>query len=327
MWYKKITLIILMCDFVLDYKTAGVDIDSGNVFVEDLKKHIPTIGGFNGMMKIPSGYTSPVLVSSTDGVGTKINIATLANDYTTIGIDLVAMCVNDVITNGATPMYFLDYISTKKIDKSTNDIISSIIRGCKVAGLTLLGGETAEHINQQHPDIAGFCTGIVEESRIIDSIRVKPNDVVIGLASSGLHSNGYSIVNYLLTKNIISYKDHPELLTPTTIYVDVVKRLIDSSGDNLHGMAHITGGGIVENLPRCLPNGLVANIDFESWPVPDIFIKIQSYGNISDSEMRRVFNMGIGFCIVVSPSCAAKAMVTIKDIGINCWRIGVIGPE
>ena len=241
---------------VLDYKTAGVDIDAGNEFVEKLREKAPGIGGFGGMIKIPSGYDEPILVSGTDGVGTKISICRVANDYTTIGQDLVAMCVNDVITCGANPLYFLDYISTQRVDANVADIMIGVMRGCEIAGIDLIGGETAEHPRQLHYDMAGFCTGIVEKKKVIDGSAIKPSDRVIGLASSGLHSNGYSMVNYLLTRHQIFYADHPELLTPTTIYAPVVKRLLEEI-DEVYGMAHITGGGIPENLPRCLPLSLI----------------------------------------------------------------------
>ena len=212
---------------VLDYKTAGVDIDAGNEFVEKLREKAPGIGGFGGMIKIPSGYDEPILVSGTDGVGTKISICRVANDYTTIGQDLVAMCVNDVITCGANPLYFLDYISTQRVDANVADIMIGVMRGCEIAGMDLLGGETAEHPRQLHYDMAGFCTGIVEKNKVIDGSAIKPSDKVIALASSGLHSNGYSLVNYLLVRLKLKYAEHPELLTPTTIYAPVVKRLLE----------------------------------------------------------------------------------------------------
>ena len=188
---------------VLDYKTAGVDIDAGNKFVEDLKNKVPALGGFGGMIKVPVGYEEPILVSGADGVGTKLSICTVANDFTTIGQDLVAMCVNDVITCGANPLYFLDYISTQKLDGNVADIMVGILKGCEIAGMDLLGGETAEHPRQLHYDMGGFCTGIVDKKDIIDGKSIKPSDRVIGLASSGLHSNGYSMVNYLLTRHQI----------------------------------------------------------------------------------------------------------------------------
>jgi len=306
---------------VLDYKTAGVDIDAGNEFV----KSIPIANkGFGGMFQVPHGYEEPVLVSGTDGVGTKIDIAQAANDYTTIGIDLVAMCVNDIITCGAKPLYFLDYISTKKIDASLPEIIQGIVKGCEIAGVELIGGETAEHPQYQMKiDLAGFCTGIVEKKKIIDGSAIKPSDVVIGIESSGLHSNGYSIVNYLARRLKLNYCNRPELLTPTTIYAPVVKRLLEEM-DEVYGMAHITGGGIPENLPRCLPEGLRANIDWNEWSVPEIFLEIQRQGNMDEEEMKRVFNLGIGYCVVVPANRAEFAMDIIRSESLNCWQIGEI---
>ena len=308
---------------VLDYKTAGVDIDAGKKFVEELKNKVPKIGGFGGMFNVPVGYEEPVLVSGADGVGTKISICQVANDYTTIGQDLVAMCVNDVITCGASPLYFLDYISTQKLDGNVADIMVGVLRGCEIAGMQLLGGETAEHPRQLHYDMAGFCTGIVEEKDIIDGKSIKPSDRIIGLASSGLHSNGYSLVNYLLTRHQIFFADHPELLTPTTIYAPVVKRLLQEI-DEVYGMAHITGGGIPENLPRCLPKGLKAHIDWNAWRVPEIFKKIQLKGNVDELEMRRVFNLGIGYCVVVPANRLEFAMDVIGDENLGCWEIGEV---
>ena len=309
---------------VLDYKTAGVDIDAGNKFVEDLKTKVPGLGGFGGMIKVPSGYEEPILVSGTDGVGTKIDIAQAANDYTTIGIDLVAMCVNDIITCGAEPLYFLDYISTKKLDDNVADIMVGILKGCEIAGLQLLGGETAEHPQYQMKiDLAGFCTGIVEKKDIIDGKSIRPTDRVIGLASSGLHSNGYSIVNYLARRLKLNYCNYPELLTPTTIYAPVVKNLL-KDGIDIYGMSHITGGGLVENLPRCLPEGLRIDIDWNSWTVPDIFLEIQRQGNMDMDEMKRVFNLGIGYCVVLPANRVEYAMDIIRNDGINCWEIGEV---
>ena len=308
---------------VIDYKTAGVDIDAGKKFVEDLQKKVPALGGFGGMIKVPVGYKEPILVSGADGVGTKVSICQVANDYTTIGQDLVAMCVNDVITCGANPLYFLDYISTQRLDNNVADIMVGVLKGCEIAGMDLLGGETAEHPRQLHYDMAGFCTGIVEKKDIIDGKSIKPSDRIIGLASSGLHSNGYSLVNYLLTRHQIFFADHPELLTPTTIYAPVVKRLLQEI-DEVYGMAHITGGGIPENLPRCLPKGLKAHVDWNSWTVPEIFKKIQLKGNVDELEMRRVFNLGIGYCVVVPANRAEITMDIIRDENINCWEIGEV---
>ena len=313
-------------NIVLDYKTAGVDIDAGNKFVEDLKNKVPALGGFGGMIKVPVGYEEPILVSGADGVGTKLSICTVANDFTTIGQDLVAMCVNDVITCGANPLYFLDYISTQKLDGNVADIMVGILKGCEIAGMDLLGGETAEHPRQLHYDMAGFCTGIVDKKDIIDGKSIKPSDRVIGLASSGLHSNGYSLVNYLLTRHQIFFADHPELLTPTTIYAPVVKRLLEEI-DEVYGMAHITGGGIPENLPRCLPKGLKAHVDWNAWRVPEIFMEIQRKGNVDELEMRRVFNLGIGYCVVVPANRVEFTMDIIRDEGIKCWDIGEVYAE
>ena len=308
---------------VIDYKTAGVDIDAGKKFVEDLKKKVPALGGFGGMIKVPVGYKEPILVSGADGVGTKLNICMIANDYTTIGQDLVAMCVNDVITCGANPLYFLDYLSTQRLDNNVADIMVGVLKGCEIAGMDLLGGETAEHPRQLHYDMAGFCTGIVDKEDIIDGKSIKPSDRIIGLASSGLHSNGYSLVNYLLTRHQIFYADHPELLTPTTIYAPVVKRLLREI-DEVYGMAHITGGGIPENLPRCLPKGLKAHVDWNAWSVPEIFMEIQRKGNVDELEMRRVFNLGIGYCVVVPANRVELTMDIIREEDIDCWEIGEV---
>ena len=300
---------------MMDYKTSGVDIEAGNAFVETLKEKAPTIGGFNGMFEVPRGYEEPVLVSGADGVGTKMNIARVFNDYTTIGQDLVAMCVNDVICSGAKPLYFLDYVSTQKIDDNVADIMVGVLKGCEIAGIDLIGGETAEHFRQREYDLAGFCTGVVEKNEIIDGSLIKEGDKVIGLASSGLHSNGYTLINDMLWRHKIYYKDTPELIVPTTIYAPIVQELLDEYP--ILGMAHITGGGIVENLPRCIPNGLEARVDYNSWPLPDIFKKIQLAGEITEEEMKRVFNLGIGFCLIVPPD------VTI-DTTIPHWEIGEV---
>ena len=281
----------------MDYKSSGIDLEAGNAFVERLKEKAPSIGGFNGVFRVPSGYEKPVLVSGADGVGTKINIAKIWNDYTTIGEDLVAMCVNDVICSGAKPLYFLDYISTGKVDDKLDQIMEGIIKGCEIAEMELLGGETAEHPRQWGYDLAGFCTGIVEENEIVDGRLVKPGDKIVGLPSSGLHSNGYSLINDMLFKQKIYYRDVPELLNPTIIYAPIIEKLLDEIP--ILGMAHITGGGIPENLPRCLPEGLRAEVDYTSWERPEIFNIIQKAGEIEEEEMRNVFNLGIGFCLIV----------------------------
>ena len=277
-----------------------VDIEAGNEFVEKIKKKAPTIGGFNGMMKVPSRYKNPVLVSGADGVGTKINLCRIFNNYTTIGQDLVAMCVNDVITCGAKPLYFLDYISTGQLNlDELGQVIEGVIEGCKISEMELIGGETAEHPRQTGYDLAGFCTGVVEENEIIDGSLIRPGDKVIGLPSSGVHSNGYSLINDMLWRHKIFYKEMPELLTPTRIYAPIIKDLMEEIP--ILGMAHITGGGIPENLPRCLPKGLKVDVDYNAWPLPEVFQKIMLAGEIPEEEMIKTFNMGIGFCIVVPP--------------------------
>ena len=312
----------------MDYKTSGVDIEAGNAFVEKLKNQAPSIGGFGGMFEVPSGYEKPILVSGTDGVGTKINMCRIGNDYTTIGIDLVAMCVNDIITCGAKPLYFLDYVSTQKIDDNVADIMVGILKGCELAGVELIGGETAEHFRQREYDLAGFCTGIVEESEIIDGSLIKEGDVIIGIESSGLHSNGYTLINDMLWRHKITFnqsyigKPMPELLIPTTIYAPVVASLIKDFP--ILGMAHITGGGIAGNIPRCIPDGLAAVVDYNSWKMPEVFSKIMLAGEIPEEEMKRVFNLGIGYCLVVPEEVAVDVQLRIDGHGLQSWTIGEI---
>tara|TARA_B100000427_G_scaffold226186_1_gene189751 strand:- start:56 stop:976 length:921 start_codon:yes stop_codon:yes gene_type:complete len=277
-----------------------VDIDKGNEFA----KSIPGVGGFSGIYPLPDGQ---LLVSGADGVGTKINICQVAGDYTTIGIDLVAMCVNDVVTSGAKPLYFLDYISTKNIDANVADIMVGIYKGCEISGMKLLGGETAEHYRQREYDLAGFCTGIIEhEGNLIDGTGIKPGDSIVGVASSGLHSNGFSLINDMLWRHELVYKEHPEILTPTHIYAPMVQKIMTSMGEHpVFGMAHITGGGLEENINRIMPAGLHAYIDWSSWRRPEIFDVItwasrqnDMTEDVSEEEMRRVFNCGIGFALV-----------------------------
>ena len=306
----------------MNYKDSGVDIEAGNAFAKRLKEKAPSIGGFGGAFKVPSGYEKPVLVSGADGVGTKINISCIARDYTTIGIDLVAMCVNDVITCGAKPLYFLDYISCNTITPIIDDIMIGIIKGCEIAGIELLGGETAEHPRAKDIDLAGFCTGIVEENEIIDGSIIKPGDKIIGIESSGLHSNGYSLINDMLWRHKIVYRNTPELLTPTTIYAALVEGLLNEFP--ILGMAHITGGGIPENLQRCLPEGLNANVDYNSWTLPKLFSKIQLAGEILEDEMKKVFNLGIGYCLIVPEEVVTDIQLRIYGNGLQSWTIGEI---
>jgi len=307
----------------MNYKDSGVDIQAGNAFVDRLKLKAPSIGGFNGMMQVPRGYEEPVLVSGTDGVGTKINIARVANDYTTIGIDLVAMCVNDVITCGAKPLHFLDYISTKKLDDRLDDIMDGILKGCELACCELLGGETAEHGRfASDIDLAGFCTGIVEKSEIIDGSLIKEGDLIIGIESSGLHSNGYSLINDMLWRHKIMWADTPELITPTRIYAPLVQYLLEHIP--ILGMAHITGGGIPGNLPRCIPDGLEAHVDYNSWNLPEIFSKVMLAGEIPEEEMKTTFNLGIGYCLVVPEEVTKDAQVMIDGHGFKSHIIGEV---
>tara|TARA_B100000212_G_scaffold35579_1_gene23087 strand:+ start:449 stop:1294 length:846 start_codon:yes stop_codon:yes gene_type:complete len=268
----------------------NVDIEAGNAFVERLKLKAPGIGGFSGMFEVPHGYKEPVLVSGADGVGTKIKVA----DYSTIGIDLVAMCVNDVICCGAKPLYFLDYISTPCVDYKVDLLMEGIVKGCEIAGCELLGGETAEHVSSSEVDLAGFCTGIVEKKKIIDGSNIKKGDKIIGIPSSGVHSNGYTLIND------IGMHD-PELSTPTIIYAQHIQTLLDEIP--ILGMAHITGGGLVENISRILPTGLKPYIDWNTWTHPEIFLKIMNKGNVPLEEMKKVFNMGIGFVLIVPSDC------------------------
>ena len=301
----------------MDYKTSGVDIEAGNAFVARLKEKAPTIGGFGGMFKVPRGYEEPILVSGADGVGTKIN---LCKDYKTIGIDLVAMCVNDVITCGAKPLYFLDYISTKKVDEEVDDIMEGIIKGCELTDMQLLGGETAEHPKTTDTDLAGFCTGIVEESDIIDGSEISEGDIIIGIESNGLHSNGFSLINQMVSEGKLSVTD--ELLAPTHIYAPLVQELIYEVP--ILGMAHITGGGIQENLPRCLPEGLKVDVNYNSWNLPDIFQEIMLAGEIPEEEMKKVFNLGIGYCVIVPEHSEDATHDTIDAFEYKSWTIGKV---
>ena len=298
----------------------GVDIEAGDAFVEKLKKKAPAIGGFGGMFKVPRGYEEPILVSGTDGVGTKINICRVANDYTTIGQDLVAMCVNDIITCGAKPLYFLDYVSTQKIDDNLADIMVGILKGCEIAGMELIGGETAEHNTQNEYDLAGFCTGIVEKTELIDGSLIQAGDKIIGLPSSGFHSNGYTLINDMLWRQKIYSEDIPELLTPTTIYAPLIMKLLEEFP--IVGMAHITGGGLLSNVSRCIPEGLKADINYNSWNLPEIFQKIMLAGEIPEEEMKRVFNLGIGYCLIVPDEVVSD----IQDMIEESWVIGEVTP-
>ena len=302
------------------YKTSGVDIEAGNAFVDRLKLKVPTIGGFGGMYKVPRGYEEPILVSGSDGVGTKICICNRLDNYKTIGIDLVAMCVNDIITCGAKPLYFLDYISLNSICPKLDDIMEGIIKGCELAGVELIGGETAEHPMTFDIDLAGFSTGIIEEFDIIDGKLIKEGDIIIGIESSGIHSNGYSLVNHLARQKKL--KITKEYLTPTYIYTSLIQELINEVP--ILGMANITGGGIPENLPRCFPDGLKPDVNYNSWPMPHIFHDIMMAGEIPEEEMKKVFNLGIGYCLVVPEESENDTHDTIDAFGYKSWTIGKV---
>ena len=328
----------------MDYKTVGVDIEAGDAFVGSITErvkstHRPEVlgrfGGFNGMTKIPEGYEKPVLVSGADGVGTKIHVAELnatgnPSVMQGIGIDLVAMCVNDVITCGAEPLYFLDYICTSDIKlygELVKELVNGIAEGCRQSGCSLLGGETAEHPQRLATvppirDMAGFCTGIVEQSQILDGKLIRESDIVIGIESSGLHSNGYSLIREMLFKHKIYLSDTPELLNPTIIYAPLVKRLLDKVP--VMGMAHITGGGIPGSLPRCIPEGLKVVVNYNAWPMPELFSKIMLAGEIPEEEMKKTFNMGSGYCVVVPANVTEETQSIIKTYGLNSWIIGEV---
>ncbi|OMH40101.1 phosphoribosylformylglycinamidine cyclo-ligase [Desulfurobacterium indicum] len=329
----------------LTYKDAGVDIEAGDALVERIKPFakktfdsnvLAGIGGFGAGYLIPEGYKKPVLVSGTDGVGTKLKVAQMANVHDTVGIDLVAMCVNDILTVGAKPLFFLDYFATGKLSVDTAaDVVKGIAKGCEIAGCALIGGETAEMPDfypEGEYDLAGFVVGIVDMDKYITGEKIKPGDIVIGVASSGIHSNGYSLVRKLffdiLKLNINNTVDElgktvaEILLTPTKIYVKPILHLI--SKVNVKGLAHITGGGIPGNLARILPNGTKAVIDKNTWEIPPIFRFIQEKGNVPEEEMFKTFNMGIGMCIIVSPEDTEKTVSTLEAQGERAFVIGKI---
>lgn len=330
----------------LTYKDSGVDINEGERLVDMIKPLarstarsgvLTGIGGFgasfSGKFK---GMKDPVLVSSTDGVGTKLKVAFMADRHNTIGIDLVAMCVNDIITVGAEPLFFLDYFATSKLTaKKAAKVISGIAKGCKDSGCALIGGETAEMpglYKQGEYDLAGFSVGVVDKSKMIDGKNIKAGDTIIGLASNGLHSNGYSLARKVFFDKLkLKLKDKPkglrrtlenELLAPTKIYVGALLKLMKTT--KVLGLAHITGGGLTENLPRILPKGVAANIELGSWPVPPVFKLIESRAGVEQSEMLRTFNYGIGMVVVVRKKDATAAIKKLKSLDTKPFVIGTI---
>ena len=324
----------------ITYKKAGVDIASASVFKKKLKPLvaksfcpgvIKEFGGFGSFFAIPKGrYKDMVLVSSADGVGTKLKIAVLANMHTTVGIDAVAMNVNDILCTGAKPLFFLDYIAYSKLsEEQLLDIVGGINKGCIDAGCALIGGETAQMpgmYKEGEYDIAGFCVGAVEKERIIDGSKINPGDVVIGLASNGLHSNGYSLVRKALSKRELK-KMSMELLKPTRIYVKQVLFLLsclDSQPSAIKGIAHITGGAFYDKIARILPDNVGAVIRKDSWRVPEIFKLIQARGGITDKEMYHTLNMGIGMVVIVPSHYAGSVITTLTKFGEKAWVIGEI---
>lgn len=327
----------------LSYKDAGVDIDAGNALVDNIKDVVKQtrrpevmggLGGFGALCAIPGKYREPILVSGTDGVGTKLRLAMDLKRHDTIGIDLVAMCVNDLIVQGAEPLFFLDYYATGKLDVTTaTQVVKGIAEGCKQSGCALVGGETAEMPGMYHGedyDVAGFCVGVVEKSDIIDGSKVSQGDVLIALGSSGPHSNGYSLVRKILevsktdslTTQLSNKPLADHLLAPTKIYVKSILSLIEKI--EVHAIAHITGGGFWENIPRVLPADAQAVIDEKSWRWPEVFNWLQQAGNVDRHEMYRTFNCGVGMIIALSADNAQDAINFLNQQGENAWIIGKI---
>lgn len=333
----------------LTYAQAGVDIEAGNEAVRLMKQHVKKtwrqevltdIGGFGGLFALNTEkYKQPVLVSGTDGVGTKLKVAMLMDKHDTIGIDAVAMCVNDILVQGAEPLFFLDYLAVGKLKpEQSADIVKGIAEGCQQSGCSLIGGETAEmpgFYDEDEYDIAGFVVGVVDKDRIIDGSTIQPGDVVLGLPSSGLHSNGYSLARKALLEvaDLPLGEVHPkldktvgeELLTPTRIYVKAIAPLLEKELP-IAGMAHITGGGLLENIPRILPNGSAVKIDTSSFPVPPVFSLIQEIGKIERDEMYRTFNMGIGMTLIVPRAHHEEVMADLKERGEEVYVIGEVIP-
>ncbi len=329
----------------MDYKTSGVDIEAGRAFVERIKSSVEGthrreviggLGGFGGLIRLPAGYKRPVLVAGTDGVGTKLDLAQEHQAHYGVGLDLVAMCINDVITSGAEPLFFLDYIATGLLGpEALAQVVEGIAEGCRQSGCALLGGETAEmpgFYPQGRYDLAGFCVGVVDEEKLLDIHNVLEGDQIIAVASSGLHSNGFSLVRKVL--DMCDANDQKRfglenlsliqlLLKPTTIYAELVKRLLEANVP-LKGMAHITGGGLPENLPRCLPEGLTAFVDTTSWKKPEIFSWLQEKGQIPEIDIWNTFNVGVGFCLIVSSEVVNDAIEICSEQGLEAWIMGRI---
>jgi len=326
----------------LSYRSAGVDIDRANRLVERIKpiaartrrpEVLAGVGGFGALCTLPGGrYREPVLVSGTDGVGTKLRLAIDSRMHDTIGVDLVAMCANDVLAHGAEPLYFLDYFATGRVDVDVAEaVLAGVGRGCELAGAALVGGETAEMPGMYADgdyDLAGFCVGVVERERLVDGRAARPGDRLLGLASSGAHANGYSLIRRVIERSGVDL-DAPfeggaslrrRLLEPTRVYVRAVLEVLARCP--VHGIAHITGGGLPENLPRALPPGTGARVRGDAWPRPALFDWIQRAGAIDEAEMRRTFNCGVGLVMVVPPEHAERALSVLHDAGEQAWIIG-----
>ena len=326
----------------MTYRDAGVDIDAGNELVERIKPLVKRsfrpevmggLGGFGALFDLSGKYREPVLVSGTDGVGTKLKLAQQLGRHDTIGIDLVAMCVNDVLVQGAEPLFFLDYFATGKLDVDTTvAVVGGIARGCELSGCALIGGETAEMPDMYGPgeyDLAGFCVAAGETSRLLDGAKVRAGDVLIGIASSGPHSNGYSLVRRIYDRagrpadlDVGGVKLADALMAPTTLYVKPILELLQAH--DLHGMAHITGGGLTENIIRVIPDGLGLEIDASAWTLPPVFDWLQREGAVENTEMWRTFNCGIGFVLVVAPDQLAAVQADLARLQLAHWQIGEV---
>ena len=319
----------------LSYRDSGVDIDAGDALVEAIKPFakrtlrpeiLAGIGGFGALVEVSKKYREPVLVAGTDGVGTKLKLAFALDRHDTIGIDLVAMSVNDILVQGAEPLFFLDYFVCERLDvRVATEVVKGIARGCELAGCSLIGGETAEHPNafpKGEYDLAGFAVGIVEKSRVIDGRSIRPGDALLGLASSGAHSNGYSLIRRILEREKADPATMDALMAPTRIYVKPVLKLLESVA--VKGLAHITGGGITGNVPRMLPEGTQAAIRRGSWQRPGLFDWLQQKGNVAEDEMHRVFNCGIGMVLAVAPEDVEPAVAILRNAGETVYRIGAV---
>ncbi|HSX60462.1 MAG TPA: phosphoribosylformylglycinamidine cyclo-ligase [Tahibacter sp.] len=326
----------------LTYRDAGVDIDAGNEVVERIKPLVARtfrkevmagLGGFGALFELAGRYKEPVLVSGTDGVGTKLKLAQTLNRHDTIGIDLVGMCVNDVLVQGAESLFFLDYFATGKLDVDTTvAVVGGIARGCELAGCALIGGETAEMPDMYGPgeyDLAGFCVGAVEKSKLVDGSRLQAGDAIIGIASSGAHSNGYSLVRRIVARagspfdldlGGVSLAD--ALMAPTTIYVKPILQLL--AAQPIKGMAHITGGGLKENIIRVVPDALGIALDSSAWTLPALFDWLQREGNVAREEMWRTFNCGIGYTVIVGRDDVAATLAALQQLNLHAWQIGEI---